>query len=1105
MKINLLKGALLFAAFAFGSNLNAQCPQIPNDPIANPAVYSFCSGTTSAMISAETTTGGAASLASPNQAGGNGCGGGVMFDITNTSSYDITINSFDVRLQATNPPMAVYTKVGTFVGSETVGANWTLLGNYTTTGAANTFDNVDVTDFDVPAGATLGVYLEYNASYTNITAPQVVSNSELTLTLGVGLCSAFGGVNQGRGFNGEVYYTSAVPTGAIWYDAATGGNVLGTTNPFEAVGTTVLPTAIAGTYDFYVSSGVAGCESVNRTLVTVSIDPVKVELDSIDVSCHNGADGSFALVNTICGLAPFTYSVDGGLYGSIPTNLTIGTHTVIAKDANGDDSAPFTIEIGNAGIPTALSVANITNTSADLSWTSNGSESSWDIEFGAPGFVPGTGNSLGSVNTTTNPYTITITPTTDYEYYVMANCGGTTQSTWAGPFAFSNVYCLPVYTSTSEYLSLIETVGAIVDVSHTATSFPLPNGYTDETAQTMQVYETMIFDLSTAYDPSFYSYVTRMWVDWNNDFIFDHATELLSSASGGPGSYTQQVTIPAGTPVGTYRVRVRGEYSATSNPLPCSSETWGSAIDFMMEVITPPTCLPVMDIDTVNVSTTTVELSWTELNAATSWTIEYGLAGFTQGTGTPLTANTNPYTVTGLNPSAQYDFYIQADCGGGDLAAWRGPFSMYTDCGIAVAPFYEGFNNAVQPQCWENLSADPSTSVNNFWNFNDQGDYAAANNGRNAGEFTKVDGNSPYGDSVMLISPQIDISQLATPYLSFEWFSNNTNNPGDNVPLIIEVNDGTSWTLLDTLRGDSPDWEFVNYDLSPFIGNVIQVRFMVNKTLTTSFSYFNDILLDEFRVADCISRGGVDGSFDICRLDSNVNVNDNIIVKPNGGGEWSFPSQPAFLTQDSIFGVTYLPAGTYEVYYVERYVCYDTTTATINVFGPSSAGTDGADTVCKNEPIDLYAAIGGNVDFGGQWYDFTNSALPNSQPKAEPIPGNYNYFYVANNGVCPADSSIVTIKVLDTCDFLALGEELFTDISVYPNPATSQLNIVNPSNAAALRVEMFDMNGRTVLIENKALNNASEATLAIDHLEKGIYTLRVYNSDGQKTFKIVKQ
>ena len=51
---------------------------------------------------------------------------------------------------------------------------------------------------------------------------------------------------------------------------------------------------------------------------------------------------------------------------------------------------------------------------------------------------------------------------------------------------------------------------------------------------------------------------------------------------------------------------------------------------------------------------------------------------------------------------------------------------------------------------------------------------------------------------------------------------------------------------------------------------------------------------------------------------------------------------------------------------------------------------------------------------------------------------------------------------------------------------------------------MLDMNGRIVLVEDKALNNASEVTLVIDFLERGVYTLRVYNDEGQKTFKVVK-
>ncbi|WP_107040179.1 T9SS type A sorting domain-containing protein [Brumimicrobium mesophilum] len=525
-------------------------------------------------------------------------------------------------------------------------------------------------------------------------------------------------------------------------------------------------------------------------------------------------------------------------------------------------------------------------------------------------------------------------------------------------------------------------------------------------------------------------------------------------------------------------------------------------------VMEAPSCFKPTELTILNVTTTSVELSWVENNGATSdWIVEYGPSGFTPGSsaGTEVVVTTNPYTVPGLSPSSSYDFYVRTVCAPGDSSLQRGIYSTYTLCGIVVAPYYEGFNSGAQPQCWDNL-ATGGTTVNYLWKFDGNPGYgsAPAINGRPNNSYAWVDA-SYTSDSVMLTTPEIDISQLTTPYLAFEWFSSNTNTPDDTHPLIVEVYDGTSWNLLDTLLADSSEWMFVNYDLSAFSNNIIQVRFMLNLTTTTSSAFYTDILLDDIRIDDCISFGGVDGSLDICRLDSTVNLNDNIITKPNGGGDWIFSAQPTFLTEDSIFNVTYLPAGSYDVYYIERFVCYDTTFATINVFGPSSAGVDGSVTVCKNEPINLFGALTGNIDSDGDWLDFTNTVLPNSQPKAQPIPGNYNYIYIADNGVCPADTSIVTVTVDNSCDFLSLDDELFTDISVFPNPATSQLNIVNPSNAASLKVEMLDMNGRVVLVEDKALNNASNATIAIDHLEKGIYTLRVYNNEGQKSFKIVKQ
>jgi hypothetical protein len=74
-----------------------------------------------------------------------------------------------------------------------------------------------------------------------------------------------------------------------------------------------------------------------------------------------------------------------------------------------------------------------------------------------------------------------------------------------------------------------------------------------------------------------------------------------------------------------------------------------------------------------------VALNWTENGTATTWQIEYGVTGFTQGTGTVITVTSKPYTLTGLTIGVTYQFYVRATCGSpnGD-SFWIGPQSFDT-------------------------------------------------------------------------------------------------------------------------------------------------------------------------------------------------------------------------------------------------------------------------------------------------------------------------------------------------------------------------------------------------------------------------------------------
>jgi len=128
-----------------------------------------------------------------------------------------------------------------------------------------------------------------------------------------------------------------------------------------------------------------------------------------------------------------------------PTNPSAGDFGAalgVLTDINGAARSATTPDPGaiefvppSCAQPSALNISAFTGFTADLAWTENGTATVWDIEWGTAGFTPtGTPNVVG---TTTNPHQIAgLTPLTNYDFYVRADCGGST-SLWSGPFTFT--------------------------------------------------------------------------------------------------------------------------------------------------------------------------------------------------------------------------------------------------------------------------------------------------------------------------------------------------------------------------------------------------------------------------------------------------------------------------------------------------------------------------------------------------------------------------------------------------------------------------------------------------------------------------------------------
>lgn len=158
-----------------------------------------------------------ADIISTGFAGGNGQSGN-MFDINVLSPTGIEISQFDLNLDVGDWNVMLYTKPGTYAGSETTPSDWTLLE--TTLGLTSAGENLP-TAWDIP-DLTLGTgahsfYVNVNGTglnYTNGTAEGLVSasNADIEILEGIGNAVNFGNQFRTRVWNGNIVYeTVSIP------------------------------------------------------------------------------------------------------------------------------------------------------------------------------------------------------------------------------------------------------------------------------------------------------------------------------------------------------------------------------------------------------------------------------------------------------------------------------------------------------------------------------------------------------------------------------------------------------------------------------------------------------------------------------------------------------------------------------------------------------------------------------------------------------------------------------------------------------------------------------------------------------------------------------
>lgn len=102
--------------------------------------------------------------------------------------------------------------------------------------------------------------------------------------------------------------------------------------------------------------------------------------------------------------------------------------------------------------------------------------------------------------------------------------------------------------------------------------------------------------------------------------------------------------------------------------------------------IVPTTCdAPSLFTVSALINGNTVRIDWDKASG-TAWEIQYGIDGFTLGSGTTIDFSVSSSLISGLSEGIVYDFYIRTKCTDGDYSSWVGPVSPGSSASVCADP-----------------------------------------------------------------------------------------------------------------------------------------------------------------------------------------------------------------------------------------------------------------------------------------------------------------------------------------------------------------------------------------------------------------------------------
>jgi hypothetical protein len=381
--------------------------------------------------------------------------------------------------------------------------------------------------------------------------------------------------------------------------------------------------------------------------------------------------------------------------------------------------------------PNSLVTSNLGTTFVDVAWTENAVQPQNGYEYyystsntaPLPATVP-TGTTATGVTTTS---LTSLTPATTYYMWVRGNCGASDKSIWAGPISFTTLCVdvaafvenfdtsstgsgnLPVcwskagtsanvYNTTASVAPMSPANKLYMNISATTTAFAIMPPVSNLQANTHRLrFKTYCTTANKVISVGYFTTPGDA-----TTYVELEPFQMPSTVVANTQEFT---VIPTGVPAGITQLVFN---------LVAGAATTAYIDDVKWDVNS--SCVEPSALTATMITNSSATLGWTNGGSETVWDIQYGLTGFSLGSGTMVNGLTNnSYSLSGLTGNTSYQFYVRGVCSGPENSSWFGPFLFKTQCDD-LTDYFENFeaypsSTTSLPDCWSRGGNSTSTYI----------------------------------------------------------------------------------------------------------------------------------------------------------------------------------------------------------------------------------------------------------------------------------------------------------------------------------------------------------------------------------------------------------